>query len=114
MVGLLAPKAEGVAALAHDGRDDDVERACGDVALDGVLAVGGGAPDEVAVVVDVGSVEEGAISETAKKGARGVRLGRGDGGARGGEEAYRANVSGETRISTVFSSTITLHLLPMH
>lgn len=62
VVGLAAAEAERVVARAFDDGDDDVERAGGDGAFDGVLAVWRGAPAEVRVVVDVGAVEEGTVA----------------------------------------------------
>jgi hypothetical protein len=76
VVRLAAPETERVEAGAFDGGDDDVEGAGGDGALDGVLAVGGGAPAEVRVVVDVRAVEEGSVageesSSVTRMGTRG-------------------------------------------
>lgn len=63
VVRLRAAKAERVAARATNGGNHDVERARRNGAFDGVLAVWGGAPAEVGVVVDVGTVEEGSVAE---------------------------------------------------
>ena len=63
-----ATEAEDVTARALDGRDDDVEGAHRDGAVDRVFAVRGGAPTHARVVVDVGAVQQSSVPVSQAQG----------------------------------------------
>jgi hypothetical protein len=110
VIGLAAPEAEDMLAIAFHCWDDRVELPRCNGALDGKFAVWSWTPLEVGIVVDVSAVQESPIATVRRAFKESVGAQR----ANKRLETYRSSTSFETSSSTVFSSTMTLHFDPMH